>query len=51
MKIVRCNVHNVNYRLPTTESEFLLGRLHNDVISCNEHLEQSDCIFEEIIDE
>ena len=51
MKLVRYNVHNVNYRLPTTESELLSGKLHDDVISCNEHLEQSECIFKEIIDE
>lgn len=52
MQIIQCNTHNVNYTLPTTDVEFISGKFHDDVISCDEHLCQNhDCIMEEIIDE
>ena len=52
MQAVRCPVHNVVFRLPTSDEEFALGKLHSQVESCQLHLvEFPDCKLEEICDE
>jgi len=52
MNVINCNIHNVNYRLPETETEFLSGEFHNDILELENHIEQNpDCVLLEIIDE
>ena len=46
MFLIRCNIHNVNYRLPETNEEFLSGKFHDDVIGIQDHIEQfPNCVF------
>ncbi len=39
MKIVRCVKHSIEFQLPTTEEEFLLGKLHDEVLRIQSHNE------------
>ena len=44
MQIVKCMIHDVEFRLPTDVEEFTLGKLHQEVESCQLHLEEfPDC--------
>jgi len=50
MLTIKCITHNVNYRIPQTNEEFLSGDYHNDVISVQDHIDEfPDCIFQEVI--
>lgn len=49
MQTVRCPVHDVVFRLPTRNDEFILGKLHSQVELCQLHLEEfPDCRLVEI---
>jgi len=51
MKIVQCNNHQVSFRLPTLDEEFISGSLHEDVERIWTHiLENIDCEIEEVSD-
>ncbi len=39
MKKIRCIVHSIEFQLPTTEEEFLLGKLHDEVLRIQLHNE------------
>ena len=39
MKIVQCTKHKIEFQLPTTEEEFLSGKLHNEVMDIQLHSE------------
>ncbi len=39
MKKIRCIVHSIEFQLPTTEEEFLLGKLHDEVLRIQSHIE------------
>ncbi len=50
MLAIKCNTHNVNYRLPDSSEELFSGDYHNDIKSVEEHLEKHpDCIFQEVV--
>jgi len=38
MQTVRCPDHDVEFRLPTSDEEFALGKLHQEVENCQLHL-------------
>ncbi len=39
MEIVRCVKHSIEFQLPTTEEEFLSGKLHDEVLRIQLHNE------------
>ncbi len=39
MKIVKCTKHKIEFQLPTTEEEFLSGKLHDETIRIQLHSE------------
>ena len=46
---VKCKQHDVEFQLPSTEEEFLLGSLHEQVECLSEHSEKyPKCKFQEI---
>ena len=48
MIVVKCPTHDQEYRLPTTQEEFLSGKFHDQVELCQAHIEVSpDCKFRE----
>ncbi len=52
MQTVRCLIHDVVFRLPTSDDEFVLGKLHSQVELCQLHLvEFPDCKLVEICNE
>ena len=52
MQTVKCPVHEIVFRLPTSNDEFSLGELHLEVELCQLHLtEFPECKLEEIRNE
>lgn len=41
MQVVRCLVHELEFKLPTTDDEFTIGTLHNEVEKCQSHLHEN----------
>jgi len=41
MQLVRCSVHDLEFRLPTMEEEFITGKLHDEVERCQCHVEEN----------
>ena len=39
MRKIRCVGHGIEFQIPTTEEEFLSGKLHEDVIHIQKHIE------------
>ena len=39
MKKIMCVKHKIEFQLPTTEEEFLSGKLHDETIRIQEHSE------------
>ena len=51
MRTVQCNSHQVLFRLPTSDEEFISGSFHKDVERIQIHvLENIDCKIEEVPD-
>jgi hypothetical protein len=49
MKSIQCLDHNIEFQLPTTEEEFLLGTLHEPIEDiCEHHERYSKYRFQEI---
>jgi len=49
MQLVKCSTHNTEFRLPSTDDEFLSGKLHSDVERISDHHQQfSVCKFVEV---
>ena len=49
MELVKCLIHEVEFRLPVTKEEFLAGKLHDQVELCVKHHEEfPDCKFKKI---
>jgi hypothetical protein len=47
MELVKCLIHEVGFRLPSTEKEFQAGELHDQVELCVKHHEEfPNCRFE-----
>lgn len=45
LQIVKCENHNLEFKLPTTEKEFVSGSLHDEVERCQSHLLEFDCVL------
>jgi len=46
MELVKCLLHDLEFRLPTSEDDFISGRFHDEVERCQSHIEgSSDCKF------
>lgn len=41
MQLVRCLLHDLEFKLPSTEEEFVSGVLHSEVESCQDHILQN----------
>jgi len=41
VQVVRCLVHELEFKLPTTDDEFTIGTLHNEVEKCQSHLHEN----------
>ena len=49
MELVKCLIHEVEFRLPVTKEEFQEGKLHDQVKLCVKHHEEfPDCKFGKI---
>jgi len=49
MQLVKCTLHNIEFRLPSIHDEFLSGKLHDDVERLSDHHQQfSACKFVEV---
>ena len=49
MKSIQCLKHKIKFQLPTTDEEFLLGHLHDQIEAIWKHAEKSpQCKFQEI---
>lgn len=49
MKLIKCQIHFEEFRLPTTEEEFVSGNLHGQIEHLSEHHERfPKCRFEEV---
>jgi len=38
LQVVRCTVHNLEFKLPSSEEEFVSGELHSEVENCQDHI-------------
>lgn len=38
MQLVRCLIHDLEFQLPTTDEEFVSGKLHSEVEICQDHI-------------
>ena len=48
MRRLKCTFHQISFRLPENEGEFLSGTLHDDLDVCHSHLvENPSCNLEE----
>jgi len=38
LQVVKCIIHNLEFKLPATDEEFVSGSLHDEVEKCQSHL-------------
>ena len=36
---MKCTIHDIEFHIPTTEEEFLSGKLHNEIVGIQTHIE------------
>lgn len=49
MKKIICIEHSIEFQLPTTEEEFLSGKLHEEIIRIQSHIgDYPDCRLEKV---
>ena len=50
MQLVGCSNHNIKFKIPTTDNEYLDGKLHDEVEKLLEHREfYKTCKFVEVL--